>query len=413
MNEFNVRRKVRIDAMKENSLAFYFAGSLIPSSADAHYPFIVNRNFYYLTGLKEDELILMIQKTALGVKESLWIKDANPMMEKWVGRFTKAEEAQDISGVLVINTLSNFEAYLDRVLLSNEIEHVYIDAERQHLKLAHTAVEHFAQDITKAYPHIQIHNVNKSLAKQRRIKSESELEMMVKAMHVTHRGLNRILSELKPGRYEYQVAADFSYQVQLENCTHAFSTIAASGSDATILHYVENSKALKEGDLILCDLGAAYQNYASDITRTYPVSGRFSPRQKELYEIVLKAQEAVINAIKPGISLLELNNIVKEVYKIECVRANVIEKAEDVDTVYYHGVSHLLGLDTHDVGHLEGMKLEEGMVITVEPGLYSAVEGIGIRIEDNILVTKTGSQNLSAFIEKSVEDIEAILNPSK
>lgn len=412
MNEFSHRRKIRIDAMKDNSLAFYFAGSLIPSSADAHYPFLVNRNFFYLTGLQEDELVLMIQKTNLGTQETLWIKEANPLMEKWVGRFTKAEEATEISSINTVKSLSNFEAYLDRILLTNEIEHIYIDAPRQQFKHAHSAVEHFAQDLTKAYPHIQIHNVNKSLAKQRRIKSESELKKMVEAMHVTHRGLNRILSGLKPGRTEYQVAADFSYQVQLEQCTHAFDTIAASGADATILHYVENAKVLREGDLILCDLGAAYQNYASDITRSYPISGRYTERQKELYNIVLKAQEAVIEAIKPGVSLFELNTIVKDIYKIDCVKVKVIEAAEDVENVYYHGVSHLLGLDTHDVGHLEGMTLEEGMVITVEPGLYSSQEGIGIRIEDNILVTKTGSLNLSAFIEKSIEDIESLMNPS-
>lgn len=407
------RREAIFNECPLNSVAVFFAGDLIPSSADAHYPFVINKNFFYLTNLEEDGLILLYQNTANGKKETLFIKDDNPLMEKWIGRSIKKEEAIDCSGIINIQKLSEFEAVLNRLFLTNDITSFYIDSERMSLKQPLTKADRFTSELKEAHPDLTITNLNKRINTYRRKKTKLEVDQMVHAMHVTHKGLNHVLKNLKPGKTEYQVAADFAYVVASENCTHAFDTIAASGEDACILHYVKNQKVLQDGDLILLDLGASYQNYASDITRTYPINGKFSERQKTFYNIVLKAQLAVIDAIQPGVSFQFLNQIVKETYKIECLKAKIIEKEEDVDQVYYHGVSHSLGLDTHDVGTLEGSKLVEGMVITVEPGLYSAIEGIGIRIEDDVLVTKDGCTVLSSFIEKTVEDIEKLMNSSK
>lgn len=411
--ELMLRREAIFNECPLNSVAVFFAGDLIPSSADAHYPFVINKNFFYLTNLEEDGLILLYQNTANGKKETLFIKDDNPLMEKWIGRSIKKEEAIDCSGVINIQKLSEFEAVLNRLFLTNDITSFYIDSERMSLKQPLTKADRFTSELKEAHPDLTITNLNKRINTYRRKKTKLEVDQMVHAMHVTHKGLNHVLKNLKPGKTEYQVAADFAYVVASENCTHAFDTIAASGEDACILHYVKNQKVLQDGDLILLDLGASYQNYASDITRTYPINGKFSERQKTFYNIVLKAQLAVIDAIQPGVSFQFLNQIVKETYKIECLKAKIIEKEEDVDQVYYHGVSHSLGLDTHDVGTLEGSKLVEGMVITVEPGLYSAIEGIGIRIEDDVLVTKDGCTVLSSFIEKTVEDIEKLMNSSK
>lgn len=408
-----LRREAIFNECPLNSVAVFFAGDLIPSSADAHYPFVINKNFFYLTNLEEDGLILLYQNTANGKKETLFIKDDNPLMEKWIGRSIKKEEAIDCSGIINIQKLSEFEAVLNRLFLTNDITNFYIDSERMSLKQPLTKADRFTSELKEAHPDLTITNLNKRINTYRRKKTKLEVDQMVHAMHVTHKGLNHVLKNLKPGKTEYQVAADFAYVVASENCTHAFDTIAASGEDACILHYVKNQKVLQDGDLILLDLGASYQNYASDITRTYPINGKFSERQKTFYNIVLKAQLAVIDAIQPGVSFQFLNQIVKETYKIECLKAKIIEKEEDVDQVYYHGVSHSLGLDTHDVGTLEGSKLVEGMVITVEPGLYSAIEGIGIRIEDDVLVTKDGCTVLSSFIEKTVEDIEKLMNSSK
>lgn len=410
---FIQRRKALTQNIPANSLALFFAGDLVPSSADGTYPFVVNRNFFYLTQCEEDGLVLLVQNTNTGLKETLFIKDFNPTHEKWVGRSLKKEEAMALSGIQTIQPLSQLDATLNRLFLTNDLKFLHIDSERMNLKQTGTTAERFAKQLQDAQPNLTIVNLNKTINAMRRIKSEEEVKQIEAAIATTHRALDRMLANLKPGRMEYQVAADFAYQLQLENSSNSFATIAASGSDATILHYVSNSKAVKEGDLLLMDCGATYENYCADITRTYPVSGKFSARQKEIYEIVLKAQEAVIDAIRPGVSFQFLNEIVKEVYRTEAVKAKLIDDPSQVDEIYYHGVSHSLGLDTHDVGSLEGSVLEAGMVITVEPGLYSAKEGVGIRIEDDVLVTPNGRRNLSIAIPKTVADIEAILNPSK
>lgn len=407
------RRSALSTHLEKNSLTLLFSGELVSSTADAHYPFIVNRNFYYLTNLDEDGLVLLIQKTNTGLKETLFVKDYNPLTEKWVGKSLKKEAATQLSGIQTVLPISQFEATLNRLFLTNDLKFFYMDAERMSLKQATTQSEGFAKSIKEAHPALVLVNLNKTINALRRIKNEEEVQAIEAAIDTTKRGLERLLNGLKAGRTEYQAAADFAYQLQLENSTNSFDTIAASGSDATTLHYVSNAKVLKEGDLLLMDCGATHEKYCADISRTYPISGKFSPRQKELYEIVLKAQEAVIEAIRPGVSFQFLNEIVKEVYRSECVKAKLISDPSQVDEIYYHGVSHSLGLDTHDVGSLEGAMLEAGMVITVEPGLYSATEGIGIRIEDDVLVTSNGHRNLSISIPKTVQDIEAYLNPLK
>lgn len=404
------RRHHVLNEMQVGSLAVLFAGEKVKCSADSTYPFVVNRNFYYLTGLDEDNLICVLLSTPLGKKEVLFIKDYNAHEEKWVGRSIKKQEAIDISGITNIHPLSQFEAFLTRTLNVNEIKTLYVDSERGNLKHRTNEAEAFSKMLKDKYPALNLGNLNPVINRMRRIKEPEEIEAIRAAIDTTHRGLLRVMENLEPGRKEYQSAADFAYQLGLENSLHAFDTIAASGPDATILHYVTNAKELKDGELLLLDLGAAHQHYCADISRTYPINGKFSPRQKELYQIVLKAQEAVIAAIKPGATMMQLNDIVKETYRIECVRHGVIEKPEQVDEVYYHGVSHYLGLDTHDVGQLEGSVLEPGMVITVEPGLYCANEGIGIRIEDDILVTIDGGENLSIQIPKTIEAIEKQLS---
>lgn len=406
------RRHLTLQAMHTGSMAVLFAGDKVRSSADANYPFLVNRNFFYLTGLEEDGLILVLMATASGKKEILFIKDFNPFDEKWIGRSLRKEEATRISGIINIHPLSQFEAFLTRNLNTNDIKTLYIDSERLNLKQRNNEAESFSKQMKEKYPGLAFVNLNSTINAQRRIKDGEEIEAIKAAIETTRRGLERVAKELKPGRMEYQVAADFAYQLGLEHSTNSFDTIAVSGADATILHYVDNNKELKNGEMILLDLGATHGNYCADISRTYPINGKFTQRQKELYSIVLKAQEAVIEAIKPGISLMELNEIVKSIYREDCVKAGVIETPEQIDEIYYHGVSHYLGLDTHDVGQLEGTVLQPGMVITVEPGLYCTQEGIGIRIEDDVLVTNDGHENLSVSIPKTIDAIEQLLSPS-
>ena len=400
------RRNELLKENKKGSITVLFSGDLVKRSADSTYPFVVNRNFYYLTNCDEDSLIYVYINTENVSKEILFIKDYNPLEEKWVGKSLTKDEAIHKSGIFIVQPLSQFESIFTRTLARNDVDTIYVDSERDSFKQRLNEAEKFTKKLSDSYPHLKVININQKINLMRTVKSDEEIEEMKNAIEVTRKGIEFILKNIKPGRYEYQSAADFEYQCALNNATLAFDTIVASGKDATILHYVTNQKPLVENDLVLFDLGASVNHYCADISRTFPVSGKFTDRQKTFYSIVLKAQEEVIKAIKPGVTLIQLNEIVRSVYKDECVKANIIESEDQVDQVYYHSVSHSLGLDTHDVGLVEGAVLKPGMVVTVEPGLYSEKESIGIRIEDDVLVTEDGSINLSSSILKSVEEIE-------
>lgn len=407
------RRNELLKENKKGSITVLFSGDLVKRSADSTYPFVVNRNFYYLTNCDEDSLIYVYINTENVSKEILFIKDYNPLEEKWVGKSLTKDEAIHKSGIFIVQPLSQFESIFTRTLARNDVDTIYVDSERDSFKQRLNEAEKFTKKLSDSYPHLKVININQKINLLRTVKSDEEIEEMKNAIEVTRKGIEFILKNIKPGRYEYQSAADFEYQCALNNATLAFDTIVASGKDATILHYVTNQKPLVENDLVLFDLGASVNHYCADISRTFPVSGKFTDRQKTFYTIVLKAQEEVIKAIKPGVTLIQLNEIVRSVYKDECVKANIIESEDQVDQVYYHSVSHSLGLDTHDVGLVEGAVLKPGMVVTVEPGLYSEKESIGIRIEDDVLVTEDGSINLSSSILKSVEEIENYMNLSK
>ena len=407
------RRNELLKENKKGSITVLFSGDLVKRSADSTYPFVVNRNFYYLTNCDEDSLIYVYINTENVSKEILFIKDYNPLEEKWVGKSLTKDEAIHKSGIFIVQPLSQFESIFTRTLARNDVDTIYVDSERDSFKQRLNEAEKFTKKLSDSYPHLKVININQKINLLRTVKSDEEIEEMKNAIEVTRKGIEFILKNIKPGRYEYQSAADFEYQCALNNAKLAFDTIVASGKDATILHYVTNQKPLVENDLVLFDLGASVNHYCADISRTFPVSGKFTDRQKTFYTIVLKAQEEVIKAIKPGVTLIQLNEIVRSVYKDECVKANIIESEDQVDQVYYHSVSHSLGLDTHDVGLVEGATLKPGMVVTVEPGLYSEKESIGIRIEDDILVTEDGSINLSSSILKTVEEIETYMNLSK
>ena len=238
------------------------------------------------------------------------------------------------------------------------------------------------------------------------IKQPEEIEEIKKAISVTNKGILALMKNVKPGLYEYQVESYFDQQIKFNGASGiAFKTIAASGGNGCILHYHTNNTIIKDNDLVLFDLGAEYNLYKSDITRTIPANGKYTERQKEIYNIVLNGQKLVFSNIKPGITTKELNQILIDYYKVELKKIGLIEKDEEVVKYYFHGVSHHLGLDTHDVA-IRDLPLQPGCIITVEPGLYIAEEGIGIRIEDDALVTEDGVINLSSEIIKEISDIE-------
>lgn len=405
----NTRKKI-INSIEDNSLFVLFSGTAPHKSADAYYDFIVNKNFFYMVGIEREKFILLIEKKNGEVKEILFIDKVSPLEEKWTGFRMKEEEARSISGIDNIRPVNEFYDYLNNIFFNGNFSNIYLDLERGKWDAEETKALSLAKSIRDRYPHIKISNSYSIISKSRMIKTEEEIEMIRKAIEITKHGINRMLQNSKPGMMEYQLEAYFDFELKtLGAKRHAFNTIAASGKNAIVLHYEENNCQMNDGDLILFDLGAEYNNYCADISRTFPVNGRFTERQKVIYNIVLKSQLETIKAVKPGLPFKELNNVTKRVLIEECKKIGLIKEDDEISKYYYHGVSHYLGLDTHDVGDREAI-LEPGMVLTIEPGLYIEEEGIGIRIEDNVVVTEDGCENLSKDIVKTVEDIEAFMN---
>jgi Xaa-Pro aminopeptidase len=410
MNSFFQNNRDKLGArMDVGDLAVLFSGKAPKSTADAHYSFMPNKNFFYFTGCNREHFIWTLLKTEKGLETTLFIEKPDYDIEKWIGRKMTKEVAKEISGIEEIQYIDAFHSSLNKWIQLGKINDLHLDLERLDWDEKYSVTDEFASDIKKRYPHIGIKTLHQIEIDLRMIKDDFEIQQIKHAVELTQVGLDAILAVLKPGMFEYQLEATFSHAIRMNGADgNSFPTIAASGKDAVILHYVENDKVLNDGDLVLLDLGAQYKEYAADITRTFPVSGKFSERQKSIYNIVLKAQEAVIEAIQPGTHFEELNNICKKTLTEELINIGLIADESELTKYYYHGVSHHLGLDVHDLG-LRNTELKPGMVLTVEPGLYIEEENIGIRIEEDVLVTESGNEVLSSGIPKTVEAIEAIM----
>lgn len=407
---FENNRKKLIESMKENSLLILFAGSAPYRSADQVYKFTPNRNFYYLTGIDEPNVIVTILKTDKEAIETVYVEREDELMAKWVGRAISKDEASEISGIKSTKYLDEFDSTISSYIDKRGISKIYLDLERQSINIPSTKAQDMANTLRVKYPHLKIKNIFHNIAKLRMVKNDREVELIQKAIGITKEGILAMAKNLTPGMKEYEVEAYFDFKIKsLGASAHAFSTICAAGKNATVLHYEDNNQEAKDGDLILFDLGAEYDYYCSDISRTIPINGKFTDRQKQIYQIVLNAMKEVEKNTKPGLTLADLNNIAKKALAKGCMEIGLIEKEEEIGKYYFHSVGHSLGLDTHDVWILDS-KLEEGAVITNEPGLYIEEEGIGIRLEDDLLVTKDGCINLSKDIPVEIEDIEALMS---
>ena len=412
--EFTLRRQKLMEALPLGSVVVLFSGIELKSSADALFPFIINKNFYYLTGIEQEHSIVMMVNSALGVKTYLFIDEIDETKTRWVGKKLDLAAAKQRSGIPNILTYSMFELRLEDVLhqrkFYGDIYTLFVDLEKNLIIEANLGTtQAFADAFAQKHPTIKIDNVYPFITRLRMIKSPGEIDAIRNAIQATAYGLHHLRKQLKPDLYEYQLEALFSYALkEYGNLGTSFDTIIAAGKNAIVLHYPNPKDKIQEGVLVLCDLGARYQQYAGDITRTYPASGTFNPLQRQVYEIVLHANEHIISLAKPGVKLVDLQKECLNLMAKACVKEGLIKKEEDIGSIYYHNVGHHLGLDTHDPMSRD-LPLEPGCVITVEPGLYIKELGIGIRIEDDVLITEKGCENLSRDIPKSVDDIEASL----
>lgn len=411
-NIYKFNRDNLLDKIKDNSIVILFAGKAIQKTGDQTYPFTPNRNFYYLTGIKEEDHILVMTKIN-GVKSSkLYIKDIDLEMEKWVGKSIRKEEAEEIADVDEVKFKSQFDGDIHGMITMKEEINLYLDLERMSANREGTISHRFANEITTKYPQVRINNVYSKIGELRLKKSQEEVDKIKKAIEITKSGIEKLMSEARVGMKEYELEAYFDFNCKVKGATGlAFTTIAAAGENATTLHYVDNNCELKENDLILFDLGAEYNCYNADISRTFPVNGKFTERQKEVYNAVLRVNEEIINLIKPGMKYKYVNEKATELIAEECIKLGLIKDKSEVRKYYYHSIGHSLGMDTHDIEtpHRD-IIFEPGVVFTVEPGIYIAEEGIGIRIEDDILVTEDGVINLSSDIIKTVEEIENFMS---
>ena len=396
--------------MADNSFLALFAGSAPVKRGDAFYPFEPQRNFLYLTGINAPKLILVMEKKDGKETATLFLERYDELEAKWNGAVITRERAGEISGIDKFKFLDEFYKYIERLLFKNAFETVYIDLENRYFNEPETPDIKFAAKLRKRYPKKNLENAYDLLGELRAIKSEEEIACVQKAVDATGEALGLVLKNLRPGMTENEAEAYFDFSLKKNGLGRGFDSIIAAGKNAAILHYGKNRDEAKDGDLILFDVGAEYNYYSADISRTFPVNGKFSERQKLLYNIVLEANEKVIAAVRPGLPYQEMNKIVLEHYAVELRKIGLIEKDEDIAKYYFHGVGHSLGLETHDTGLTSGKaELAAGMVLTVEPGLYIEEEGIGIRIEDDVLVTESGCEVLSWRVPKTVEEIETAM----
>ncbi len=414
---YNLRRERYLKYVEQESISIFFSGVAPHKSQDSFFPFDVDKNFFYLTGINQENVALVMIKGLESSESFIFIEPIDPIKALWVGAGLSFEEAADLSEVPLknvrdINGLDTFIANMlstSRRAIFGDLKTTYLDLDRIAVDLPDTLGQAYAKKLVNLYPYMQIKPNQSYLARLRTIKDEHEIEKLKASIAITKDGIERIMSTMKPGETEYSIEAEFNYVLNKNRAIPGFTTIAASGKNATTLHYIDNDCQINDKELVLFDLGACRDQYSADITRTMPSNGKFSDRQKAVYQTVLDVNKKTIEWLKPGITLKEYNEFGRQLLIEGAKKLGLIEKDEDIIKYYYHSLGHYLGLDVHDVGKYSE-PIPVGAVITIEPGLYIAEEGIGVRIEDDLLVTEDGCINLSKDIIKEVDDIEAFMN---
>lgn len=410
-------RKALMEKVDDNSIVLLEAGKAhTADSVEQICNYVVDKNFYYLTGIPRPNAIVVITKISGKIEEFLFIDNDNWDVIDSLGPEPTIEEASKISGIKNINYMDTYSKTISDIIKANKINNFYIDFHKndefEYVK-EKLKKEGFFDSVKTSYPFIgqstNIKNVYNILSSMREIKTPQEIENTKKAISITESGINNVLKNLKPGVMEYQLEAYYNFILNSNGVKYlAFPNIIASGKNALDLHYSQNNCMVGSNDLVVLDLGAKYNYYSADITRTFPASGKFTERQKQIYNIVLKAQLETIKAIKPGMKMSEVENVALEVLTEECKKIGLIKNESEIRNYYPHAVSHSLGLETHDRMNYKD-PLKPGAVLTVEPGLYLPAEDIGIRIEDDVVVTKDGCEVLSKGVVKTVDDIEKLM----
>lgn len=407
--------------LSDGALAVFNANDILPTNADGTLPLVQNRDLFYLTGVDQEETILVLFPNAFDPahREMLFVIETNDEIARWEGAKLTKQQATEQTGIASVFWLSEFEKVFKDVM--SQASAVYLNS-NEHLRASNpveTRDMRFRKWIMEAYPMHRYERSAPIMHRLRAVKSPLEVELLQKACDINTLAFQRILRTMKPGMMEYELEAEFIHEYKRNGSPDfSYTPIIASGANACVLHYIENDDVCKDGDLVLFDCGNWYANYASDVTRCYPTNGRFTERQKQVYNAVLRVEKAAMELLRPGNQLHEYHREVGDLMTKELLDLKLIDstdvKNQDPKWPAYkkyfmHGTSHYIGLDVHDVG-LWTEKMEVGNAFTCEPGIYIPEEGIGIRIEDNIIIGEKENLNMTAGIPKEVEEIEEIMN---
>ncbi|MDC6366401.1 MULTISPECIES: aminopeptidase P family protein [Flavobacteriaceae] len=418
---FIKNRKKFMAQMKPKSIAVFNSNDIYPISADSTMPFQQHRDIFYLSGADQEETILVLFPDAMDQKhkEILFVRETNEHIAIWEGAKLTKEQATSVSGIATIYWLSDFDkVFFD---LMTEADTVYFNTNEHYRQAVETQTreDRFIIKCKKGFPAHQWAKSNPILQNIRGVKEPEELELMQRACDITEKGFRRILKFTKPGVWEYELEAEYLHEfVSNRSKGFAYSPIIAAGNNANVLHYLENNRQAKDGDLILMDVAAEYANYSSDMTRTIPASGKFTDRQKAVYNAVVHVKDEATKMLVPGTIWAEYHKECGKIMTSELLGLGLLDKAdvqnENKDWPAYkkyfmHGTSHHIGLDTHDYGELK-TPMKPNMVFTVEPGIYIPDEGMGIRLEDDVVIQETGEPfNLMRNIPIMAEEIEELM----
>ena len=417
---FIENRKRLASAMSPKSLAVVNANDLMPKNSDALSLMVPQTDLFWLSGIEQEETILVICPNAFDEKlrEVLFVRETSALLKIWEGHKHSPAEASEISGIKNVQLLAEFPAIFHRLMF--EVETVYLNS-IEHPRasiVVETRDRRFITDCQRRYPLHRYERLNRLLFKLRGVKSKLELELLRKAAEISGKGFARVAKALKPGVMEYELEAEYAHEFLRHGGHFAYSPIIASGPNSCVLHYVDNDKPCKAGGVLLVDVAASYANYNADVTRTLPVSGKFSKRQRKVYDAVLRVQRASIKGAKVGKLHRDWQKEAQMMMNEELLSLGLIKK-DDIKNqtddrpaswkYFPHGLGHSLGLDVHDYGWtMEPFK--EGWVITVEPGIYIPKEGFGVRLENNIVVKKGGNEDLCANIPIEAEEVEDLMH---
>lgn len=419
---FIKNRKKFVSQMKSNSFAFFNSNDIYPVSADSTLPFAQHRDIFYLTGVDQEQSVLFLYPDAKKAefREVLFVRETNDHIAIWEGAKLSKSKATQTSGVKTVFWLEELESVLEELMYDVENVYININGHDRAKVETETREDRFIKMVKEKYPNKNIEESNPILQRIRSVKEIEEIALIQMACDITEKGFRRLLSFVKPGVWEYEIEAELIYEfIKNRSKGFAYTPIIASGNNANVLHYIENNKQCKSGELILMDVAAEYANYSSDLTRTIPVSGRYTERQKSVYTAVNRIKKEATKMLVSGTIWKDYQAEVGKMMTSELLGLRLLDKIdvknEDPECPAYkkyfmHGTSHHMGLDTHDYGVLTD-SMQANMVFTVEPGIYIPEEGFGIRLEDDVVIQKSGAPfNLMQNIPIEADEIEDLMN---